>query len=55
MMLIMYTNAKFQSVGTTSDFRTKFNQNYLNDKTFEKINIKIVIRIQQCTPVPNFS
>ena len=26
-----------------------------NDKTFEKINIKIVIRIQQCTPVPNFS
>ena len=41
----MYANAKFQSVGTKSDFVTKFTQNYLTDKTFEKINIKIVINI----------
>ena len=41
----MYANAKFQSIGTTSDFGTKFTQNYLNDKNFEKINIKIVISI----------
>ena len=37
----MYTNAGFQSIGTTSDFT----QNYVNDKTLEKINIKIVINI----------
>ena len=41
----MYTNARFQSVGTTSDFWAKLAQNYVNDKTFEKINIKIVINI----------
>ena len=41
----MYTNARFQSVGTTPDFWTKFAQNYVNDKTFERINIKIVINI----------
>ena len=34
--------------GTTSDFWTKFAQNYLNDKTFEKINIEIVINIIMC-------
>ena len=27
----------------------------MNDKNFEKINIKFEIRIQQCTPVPNLS
>ena len=27
----------------------------MNDKTFEKINIKIVISVQQCTPLWNFS
>ena len=27
----------------------------MNDKTFEKINIKIVISIQQCTLLQNFS
>ena len=27
----------------------------MNDKTFEKINIKIVISIQQCTPLRNLS
>ena len=51
----MYTNARFQSVGTTPDFGTKFAQNYMNDKTFKKINVKIVISIKQYTPVPNFS
>ena len=37
----MYTNARFQSNGK-SDFWTKFAQNYVNDKIFEKRNIKIV-------------
>ena len=32
----MYTNARFQSTETTSDFGTKFGQNYMNDKAFEK-------------------
>ena len=41
----MFINARFQSFGTTSDFWTKFTQNYMNDKTFENINIKIVISI----------
>ena len=51
----MYTNARFQLIGTTSDFRTKFAQNYRNDKNFVKINVKFEIRIWQCMPVPNFS
>ena len=42
---LMYRNARFQSRGTTSDFGTKFCQNYMNDKNFEKLNIKIVISI----------
>ena len=41
----MYTNARFQSVETTSDFGTKFPQTYMTDKTFGKINIKIIISI----------
>ena len=41
----MYANPRFQSIGTTSDFWTKFAQNDVDDKTFEKINIKIVINI----------
>ena len=36
IILITYTNARFRSTGTTSDFETKFAQNYMNDKTFEK-------------------
>ena len=32
-MLLTYTNARFQSIGTTPDFWTKIAQNY-NDKTF---------------------
>ena len=27
----------------------------MNEETFEKINIKFVISIQQCTPLRNFS
>ena len=44
-MLITYTNARFQSVGTASDFGTKFAQNYINENNFENINIKVVISI----------
>ena len=35
-ILLMHTNARFQSIGTTSDFATKFAQNYMNDKNFWK-------------------
>ena len=51
----MYPSTKFQSIWRTSDFETIFAQKYLSDKNFEKINIKIVISIQQCTPLRNFS
>ena len=37
---MMYTNARYQSIGTTSDSGTKFAQNYMNDKTFEKTYTK---------------
>ena len=33
----MHTNARFRSTGTTL---SNFVQNYMNDKTFKKINIK---------------
>ena len=36
---MMHANAKLQSIGT------KFTQDYLNDKAFGKIKIKIVISI----------
>ena len=35
----------FQSIWRTLDFEAKFAQIYVNDRTFEKINIKIVISI----------
>ena len=41
----MYTNARFWSTGAISDFGTKFSQNYMNDKTFEKIKINILMTI----------
>ena len=42
----MYNDTKFQSIEqTASDFSSKFAQNYINDKTFKKINVKIVISI----------
>ena len=34
---------KFQSIWRTLDFGTTFAQNYMNDKFFKRINIKIVI------------
>ena len=45
IILTIYTNTSFPSTGTISDFGTKFAQNYMTDKTFEKINIKIAISI----------
>ena len=41
----MYTNATFQSVRRKSEFGTKFAQNYMNDKIFEKTKIKIEMSI----------
>ena len=35
----MYVNARFQSIGTTSDFGTKFAQNYIT-KLLEKQTLK---------------
>ena len=46
---------KFQSIWRTLDFGTKFVQKNMTGKNFERINIKIVISIQQFTPVRNFS
>ena len=51
----MYPSTKFQSIWRTSDFETKFAQRNMTDKNYEKINIKIVISIQQSTPLWNFS
>ena len=45
MILTMYTNTRFWSTGAVLDFGTKFFQNYMNDKTFEKINIETEISI----------
>ena len=39
------TSTKFQSYCRTSDYGTKFAQKILNDKNFEKTNIKTVICI----------
>ena len=51
----MYANARFRSTGATSDFGTILARNYMNEKTFEKINNKIVVSIQQWTALRNFS
>ena len=48
---MMHRNPRFRSTGTTSDFI----QNYMTDRNFKKINIKIAISTQQCTPLRNFS
>ena len=40
----MYACTKFQSIWRTSDFGTKFAKK-MNDKNFEKINIKTEISI----------
>ena len=41
----MYGNARFQSFRTTWDFGITSTQIYMDDETFEKINVKIVINI----------
>ena len=41
----MYTNFRLLSIGATSDFGVKYAQNYMNNKTSEKINIKIEVSI----------
>ena len=43
--MVMYTYTKFKSVWRTSDFKTKFGPENMADKYFERINIKIEIRI----------
>ena len=45
IVLIMYRNSRFQLIGATSDFGTRFAQIYINHKMFEKINIKIEISV----------
>ena len=42
---VMYPCMKFQSFCGTSDYETKFAQKNMTDKSFEKINIKVVINI----------
>ena len=39
----MYLCTKFHVIWRTSDFGTKLAQKNITDKSFEKINIKIVI------------
>ena len=39
----MYANARFHSIGTTSDFVTKFALKNMTEKSFEKIILKILI------------
>ena len=34
---------KFHSIWRTLDFGTKFSQYYMNDKSFKKIKIKIIM------------
>ena len=53
--VINYRTTKFQSIWRTSDFETKFSPKSMTDKNFEKIKFKIVISIQKCTPLQNFS
>ena len=51
----MYPFTKFQLIWKTSDLETKFAPKNVTDKNFEKINIKIVISVQQSSPLRNFS
>ena len=51
----MHPSTKFLSIWKTSNFETKFVQKNMTDKNFEKIDIKIVMSMQQCTTVRNFS
>ena len=52
----MYPYTKFHLIWRTSDFvGPNFLKENMNDKNFEKINIKIEISISLSTSVPNFS
>ena len=51
----MYPYTKFRLIWRTSNFGTKFTQKNVSDKNFGKIKIKFEMRIQQCTPLTNFS
>ena len=46
---------KILSIWRTSDFETKFAKKKDEWQKIGKINIEIVISIQQCTPLQNFS
>ena len=41
----MYPCTKFQLIQRTPDFGTRFAQKNMNEKNFEKLNIKIIISI----------
>ena len=43
--MAMYPCTKFQLICRTSDFGTKFAQKNVNNKIFEKINIKFEMKI----------
>ena len=52
----MYPCTKFHLIWRTSDFLgPNFLKENVNEKNFEKINIKIEISISLSTSVPNFS
>ena len=51
----MYSCTKFQVIWRTSDFGTKFAQQNMNKKFFEKINVKIALSIYLCIPIRNLS
>ena len=44
-ILIMHAKARFHTIGSTPDLWTKLSQNYMKDKTFKEINIKIVVNM----------
>ena len=56
----MHACTKLQLIWKSSVLGSKFAprsppQKKINHKDFEKTNVKIVVSIEQCTPVPNFS
>ena len=55
----MHACTKLQLIWKSSVFGSKFSplppKKSINYKDFEKTNVKTVISIEQCTPVPYFS
>ena len=51
--IAMDHSTNFQSIWKNPDYGSKFAQKNISDKDFGEVNIKVVINIQQCTPVPN--